>query len=149
MPSWTLLMAMGCARGATGGDLPSQPTLATAPLQVGATAVVAEVADDEHEREVGLMGRTALGANQGMLFVYPDEAPRSFWMKNTVLPLSIAYLDSQGRIVRIADMTPLDLSPVPSRRPAMYALEMERGWFAAHGVLEGDKVDGVGAAAGK
>jgi uncharacterized protein len=149
MPSWMLLLTVGCAQGETGNDLPSQPTLATIPLQVGATAVIAEVADDEKERELGLMGRTSLGANQGMLFIYPDEAPRSFWMKNTVLPLSIAYLDSQGRIVRIADMTPLDLSPVPSRRPAMYALEMEQGWFAAHGVHEGDKVEGLATASSK
>jgi uncharacterized protein len=160
MPPWPLLLALGCARGegpaeapgpaspaapdaAQADALPSQPPLPTVPLTLGGTTVQAELADDEEERAMGLMGRHSLGPDQGMLFVYPDEAPRSFWMKNTPLPLSIAFLDAQGRIVRIADMAPLDLSPVPSRRPAMYALEMERGWFAAHGVFEGDKVLGL------
>ena len=82
-------------------------------------------------------------ADQGMLFVYPDERPRNFWMKDTSLPLSIAYLDAQGRIVRIADMTPFDTSPVPSVRPAMYALEVNQGWFTRHAVQVGASAKGV------
>ncbi|MDP6932352.1 MAG: DUF192 domain-containing protein, partial [Myxococcota bacterium] len=67
----------------------------------------------------------------------------SFWMKDTPLPLSIAFIDTAGRIVHIADMVPLDTSPVPSVRPAMYALEMDRGWFQAHGVYAGARVEGL------
>jgi uncharacterized membrane protein (UPF0127 family) len=89
------------------------------------------------------MNRPTLAPDAGMLFVYPDERPRSFWMKDTSLPLSIAYLDAQGRIVRIADLTPFDTSPVPSGRPAMYALEVNKGWFTRHGVDVGTAVKGV------
>jgi uncharacterized membrane protein (UPF0127 family) len=84
-----------------------------------------------------------------MVFVYPSEGRRAFWMKNTPLPLSIAFIDAQGRIVRIADMEPHDLTPVPSGRPAMYALEMPRGWFALRSVAVGDQVGGLPGPASK
>lgn len=146
---WTtlLLSLLACAEASPGlGEISeAQPTLPTVTLQVGAKAVVAEVADSPEEREAGLMFRTKLPADQGMLFVYPDSAPRSFWMKNTVLPLSIAYIDAAGTIVRISDMTPLNLSPVPSGKPAMYCLEMSQGWFAAHHVAEGQVLRGLPA----
>jgi len=112
-------------------------------LTIGSTTVSVEIADDPTEREHGLMNRDTLGADQGMLFVYPDERPRNFWMKDTSLPLSIAYLDAQGRIVRIADMTPFDTRTVPSVRPAMYALEVNQGWFTRHAVQVGASVKGV------
>jgi uncharacterized membrane protein (UPF0127 family) len=95
------------------------------------------------------MYRTALGRDQGMLFVYPTEGPRSFWVKNTLIPLSIAYLNKDGLIVRIADMKPKDETPIPSSRPAMYALEMEQGWFVSHGVKEGMTVSGLPAPAAR
>ena len=135
-----LLLLVACAKGAA-----PQPVLPTVELTVGGTTVVAEVADDPAEREHGLMQREKLGTDAGMVFVYPREGQRSFWMKNTIIPLSIAYIDSVGRIVRIADMQPLDETPVMSYRPAMYALEMEQGWFVAHGISAGDKVDGLPA----
>jgi uncharacterized protein len=115
----------------------------TTTLTIGSATVSVEVADDPDERAQGLMKRETLAADRGMLFVYPDERPRSFWMKDTSLPLSIAYLDAQGRIVRITDLTPFDTSPVPSGRPAMYALEVNKGWFAQHGVQVGASVKGV------
>jgi uncharacterized protein len=118
----------------------------TVSLAVGGATVAAEVADEPSERSLGLMYRESLSADAGMLFVYPDAEPRSFWMKNTKVPLSIAYLDSRGIVVHLADMTPLDLSPVPSVEPAMYALEMNQGWFSKHGVKVGDKVGGLPAA---
>ena len=92
---------------------------------------------------MGLMGRVSLLPDQGMLFIYPDEAPRSFWMKNTPLPLSIAFMDVNGRIVHIADMRPLSEAPIPSQHPAMYALEMTQGWFGEHGVKVGQSVAGL------
>ena len=127
---------VACAWGQS-ADLP------TTALTVGNATVSVEIADDPKERAKGLMNRATLGADHGMLFVYPDERPRSFWMKDTSLPLSIAYLDAQGRIVRIADMTPFDTSGVPSVRPAMYALEMNQGWFSRHAVQVGASVKGV------
>ncbi len=112
-------------------------------LTIGTASVGVEIADDPEERAHGLMKRETLGADRGMLFVYPDEQPRSFWMKDTSLPLSIAYLDAQGRIVRILDLTPFNTIPVPSGRPAMYALEVSQGWFTQHAVQVGAAVKGL------
>jgi uncharacterized membrane protein (UPF0127 family) len=78
-----------------------------------------------------------------MLFLFPRDDVQAFWMRNTTLPLSIAYADRRGRIVRIADLEPLDERPVTSIAPARYALEMNRGWFAAHGVAAGDQITGI------
>ena len=93
-----------------------------------------------------MMYRDSLGADSGMLFVYTDDAERRFWMKDTRVPLSIAYLDASGRIVKIADLQPLNETGVPSVRPARYALEVNQGWFARNGVVEGMVVDGVKSA---
>jgi uncharacterized membrane protein (UPF0127 family) len=112
-------------------------------LIVGGTMVVAEVADTPVARRMGLMGRVSLSQDTGMLFVFTKESERSFWMKNTPLPLSIAYMDARGRIVHMADMTPLSTDPVPSQMPALYALEMTQGWFKAHGVMVGQTVGGI------
>jgi uncharacterized membrane protein (UPF0127 family) len=116
---------------------------ATTTLTIGSATLTVEIADDAKEREHGLMKRASLEPDHGMLFVYPNERDRSFWMKDTSLPLSIAYLDAQGRIVRIADLTPYNLNPVPSGRPAMYALEVSQGWFAHHAVQVGAAVKGL------
>ena len=129
---------LSCARHAS-----PEPVLPTTPLTVDGHKVTAELADTKALRKQGLMERPALLSDHGMLFAYPDERPRSFWMKNTPLPLSIAFIDSQGRIVRMADMTPLDETSVPSRYPAMYALEMEQGWFLRNGISAGDRVEGL------
>ena len=102
-----------------------------------------EVADEPTERQQGLMYRTELAADAGMLFVYSGEAQRSFWMENTRIPLSIAYIDQAGRIVHLADMTPFDRTAVPSKYPAMYAIEVNRGHFTALGVSVGDQVLGL------
>jgi len=112
-------------------------------LVLGGVTVSAEVADDQRERAKGLMGRAQLPPNHGMLFVYPDEMVRSFWMKNTALPLSIAFIDATGRVVHIADLKPLNTTPVSSEVPAMYALEMTQGWFQAHGVVIGQPISGL------
>jgi uncharacterized membrane protein (UPF0127 family) len=102
--------------------------------------VRAEIADDLIEQSRGLMHRTALAEDRGMLFVYDEERDRSFWMKNTQIPLSIAYMDSEGRIVDIQDMKPLDDDPphYVSAEPARYALEVNRGFFEERNVEVGD-----------
>jgi len=144
-----LAFFLACAAAREPAPSAAQPTLPTVTLTVGVRPVVAEVADEDAERTAGLMYRTALGRDQGMLFVYPTEGPRSFWMRNTLIPLSIAYLDKEGQIVRIADMKPKDETPIPSGKPALYALEMEQGWFVSHGVTEGMTVRGLPAPAAR
>jgi uncharacterized membrane protein (UPF0127 family) len=102
--------------------------------------VQVEIADERVEQQRGLMGRTALAENAGMLFVFERDEPRSFWMRNTLIPLSIAYIASDGRIVDIQDMQPLDETSHPSAEPAQYALEVNQGFFAERGIAVGDVV---------
>jgi uncharacterized membrane protein (UPF0127 family) len=100
-----------------------------------------EIADNPFEQQRGLMYRTSLGKDRGMLFVYRRELPLTFWMKNTRIPLSIAYIDSEGRITDILDMKPLDDKPphYVSSEPVQYALEVNQGFFDEHGVKVGDR----------
>lgn len=103
--------------------------------------VQVEIADEENEQKRGLMERTALAEDAGMLFVFPGERPLSFWMKDTLIPLSIAYIDGDGGIVDIQDMAPLDETSHPSAAPAQYALEVNQGFFEERGVQVGDETD--------
>ena len=103
--------------------------------------VEVEIADDYAERQRGLMERTELAENAGMLFVFDREQQLSFWMRNTLIPLSIAYIDAEERIIDIQDMQPLDETSHPSAEPAMYALEVNQGFFDEHGVGVGDEVE--------
>lgn len=109
-------------------------------ISVGSHQVQVEIAANGTDRAQGLMHRDAMPAEEGMLFIYPDEAPRSFWMKNTRIPLSIAFADNTGKIVRIADMAPFDTDRTQSLYPARYALEMNLGWFETNAVKPGDKL---------
>jgi uncharacterized membrane protein (UPF0127 family) len=104
--------------------------------------VQVEIADAPDEQAMGLMNRTALGEGRGMLFVFPSEEERSFWMKNTLIPLSIAYIDAEARIVDIQDMKALDDDPphYVSAKPALYALEVNKGFFDERDVNVGDRV---------
>ncbi len=104
-----------------------------------------EVARTPAERARGLMYRDRLAPDHGMLFIYPEEGVRTFWMQNTKIPLSICFADRRGRIVRILSMEPHWGKPGPaplysSGEPALYALEMERGWFSRKGIREGDRL---------
>lgn len=133
-----VLVALAAAAVACGGHrLPMQW------IEVDGHRIRVEVADDGARRNQGLMNRDRLPAEQGMLFVYPDEKPRSFWMKNTRIPLSIAYIDGEGQIVSIKDMRPMSTRGVPSDHPAMYALEVNQGWFDKKGVAAGARVTGL------
>jgi len=107
-------------------------------ITVGEHTVKVELAADTKTRSRGLMYRKSLDADRGMLFIYPDEQLRAFWMKNTSLPLSIAYANGAGTIVHIADMTPFSIERVESKLPATYALEMNKGWFDKHDITPGD-----------
>jgi len=118
----------------------SPPTIA---LDVSGHAVNVELADDPGERARGLMYRKEMAEDVGMLFIYPNARQLSFWMDNTPLPLSIAYVDAQGQILNIEPLVPFDRSSVPSKGDALYALEVNRGWFDRNGVSAGDRVQGL------
>ena len=121
-----------------------QPTsLRTIPLTIGSQKIVAEVAETDEQRMRGLMYRFSLRPDQGMVFVFAQPQQLGFWMKNTFVPLSIAFIDSQGRILNIEDMAPQTEATHPSRGLALYALEMRKGWFRDHGVQPGDRVEGL------
>lgn len=109
-------------------------------LEVGGHEVTVEVAERDAERQQGLMGRDSLPEDHGMLFVYSRPQTLSFWMRNTEIPLDIAYISQDGAIVDIQQMDPHTQEQHPSREPAMYALEMNQGWFEEHGVTVGDRV---------
>lgn len=122
----------------------AQPPLPTSTLRIGPHAIAAEIADDDVERSCGLMFRESLAPDAGMLFVMPQAGPAGFWMKNTKVPLSIAFMDPQGTIVEIHDMDPQSEKVVRSVFPRIaYALEMSRGWFTKNNVLPGERVTGL------
>jgi len=114
-----------------------QPELPTVTLQAGMHLIKAEVADDDRKRAVGLMFRQSLAPGHGMLFVFREKAGHCFWMRNTLIPLSIAFLDDDGTVVNIEDMAPRSEESHCPKRPVRYALEMEQGWFAKRGIDAG------------
>lgn len=99
------------------------------------------VASTPRERQQGLMGVGKIPANSGMIFIFSDEQYRNFWMKNTPLPLSIAFLDRNGRIIDIQHMAPWSLQTTSSRKPAQYAIEVPKGWFDRLGIFTGARVE--------
>jgi len=105
--------------------------------------VIAEVAATQQVRTTGLMHRFSLQPGHGMLFVFSTPQALAFWMRNTFIPLSIAFIGRDGKILNIEDMSPQTDTPHPSRGPAQYALEMKKGWFAERGVGAGDRVEGL------
>jgi hypothetical protein len=117
--------------------------LLTYPLRVGGQTVRAEVANTPETRLKGLMFRTRLAASSGMIFIFPESRPISMWMKNTPIPLSVAFIDSTGRIINIEMMQPHSEQTHASKRPAKYALEVNQGWFREHGIKAGDQVSGL------
>jgi len=122
----------------------AQPELPTATLRVGKVAVRAEIADDDRERAAGLMFRESLSADSGMLFVMPSTGPAGFWMKNTLVPLSIAYIGPDGTILEIHDMQPKSEKAVRSVFSTIsYALEMPQGWFAKNNIWPGERISGL------
>jgi len=113
------------------------------PLTFAGTTLRAHVADQPEERSHGLMGVTELAPDEGMIFVYPAPRELTFWMKDTPSPLSIAYVGADGRVVSISDMQPFDTTLILSRGAALYAVEANQGWFAAHHIEVGALVGGL------
>lgn len=112
-------------------------------LRMGKHEIAAEVAGTDSQRSTGLMHRRMLPENRGMLFVFPNVAMHAMWMKNTYVPLSVAFLDRDGVIINIADMQPHTQTTHGATTPAKYALEANLGWFAKRGIKAGDKVEGL------
>jgi len=117
--------------------------LPTVDLTINGHRLVAETAATEATRTYGLMNRFSLQPDHGMLFVFAEPQPLAFWMKNTYVPLSIAFIGADGRIINIDDMAPRTEETHPSRGLALYALEMKKGWFADRGIRPGDAVSGL------
>jgi len=120
--------------------------LPLASLTIGKHKLIAEVVVTPEQRAVGLMNRFSLKPDHGMLFVFERAEPLGFWMKNTFIPLSIAFIAADGRIVNIEDMRPQTEETHWSKGPAIYALEMRKGWFAERGIGPGATVVGIAAA---
>jgi len=123
-------------------SLPSSP-LPKRQLNVGIHLINAEVAADDVTRTRGLMFRQQMGASDGMLFVFRNAHVQCFWMRNTFIALSVAFLDDKGAIVNIADMKPLDETSHCSAQPVRYVLEMNQGWFAQRGIGPQAVVEGL------
>ncbi len=129
--------------GSQGAAIERAQSLPLTPLVIGTVKLQAEVANTPGQREIGLMHRFSLAPDHGMIFVFPTPQPLGFWMRNTYIPLSIAYLDPSGVILNIEDMAPQDDTTHWSRGAAQYALEMRKGWFSERGVRAGDRVQGL------
>ena len=114
-----------------------------AEITAGMYRIRAEVVADYAARARGLMHRQTLPQNAGMLFIFDDHAIHCMWMKNTLIPLSVAFIDDRGAIVNIADMEPHSEASHCAAQPVKYALEMNRGWFAARGIKPGARLGGV------
>jgi len=127
--------------------LAAAPALAQTPqtiqLNAGMHLIHAEVAADMSTRSRGLMFRKSLAPNAGMVFVFDEASLHCMWMKNTLIPLSVAFLDDSGTIINIENMAPQTEDTHCAARPARYALEMDRGWFAARGIKPGTKLGGM------
>jgi uncharacterized membrane protein (UPF0127 family) len=158
-----LLLGWGCGPAAGGGATADQddtaraaPDVVETPEQAGARpepghawiifgkdTVVAEVARTPEDREQGLMYRQEVPDGTGMLFVFDDAQVRSFWMQNTYVGLDIAFLDASFNVVDIQQMEPMTTDPHESTAPAMFALEVRKGWFEEHGIHRGDRAQVV------
>jgi len=117
--------------------------LLTYALRIKGHPLRAELANDDETRTTGLMFRQQMADNSGMLFVYENEARHAMWMKNTLIGLSVAFIDKRGRIINIEDMEPQTEEAHAARAPAAFALEVNQGWFKKRGIKAGDRIEGL------
>jgi uncharacterized membrane protein (UPF0127 family) len=137
MTRYCFLLILACLPAALRAELP------VVQLSAGMHLIRAEVADTTPSRTRGLMHRKSMPQGAGMVFVFEDLAPHCMWMKNTLIPLSVAFIDAAGAIINIADMQPHSEQSHCATRPARYALEMNKGWFAERGIKPGAKLRGL------
>jgi len=125
---------------AAGVDAPAMKTIA---VKVGSHALKVEVASTDDQRQRGLMFRKTMPRDVGMLFTFGEPGYHAMWMKNTLIPLSVAFIDNEGRILNIVDMQPETLDAHAAAGPARYAIETNKGWFTERGIKAGEKVTGL------
>lgn len=142
--SATIVLALACTGLASAQ--PAGQQLPVTRLSAGMHLITAEVAASPAQRQIGLMHRPSMPANHGMLFIFEEPGAHCFWMKNTLLPLSIAFLADDGSVVNIADMQPHSEASHCPKKPVRYALEMNQGWFDRRGVRPGSLIGGLSAA---
>ncbi len=136
-----IVLAAALLAFAAPGRAEAPPRIAQ--IKVAGHALRAEVVTTVEQRMKGLMFRQKLGANDGMLFVFDEPGYHSMWMKNTPLPLSVAFVDGEGRILNILDMEPQTLDQHMAAGPARFAIETNKGWFAQRRIKAGDNVAGL------
>lgn len=134
-----LLLAAALACGSAN----AQTKLPVKQLSAGIYVIQAEVAASEADRQQGLMMRTKMGSNEGMVFDFGAPAGVCMWMKNTLLPLSVAFIDGEGKIVNIEDMQPQTTDSHCAKKVVRYALEMNQGWFRQKNIKPGSKIEGL------
>jgi uncharacterized membrane protein (UPF0127 family) len=134
-----LAAAVACTAFAAAADV----SFKTSRIKVGGHELKVDVAQSDEQRQQGLMFRKQLGKNDGMLFIFDEPAYHAMWMKNTLIPLSVAFVDKDGEILNILDMEPQTLDTHMAAGPATYAIETNKGWFAEKKVKAGDKVTGL------
>ena len=137
--TWSLALAASVAAAQT--DEPQQ--LPMIRLSAGMHALQVQVAQTPLQQEIGLMFRKTMGTNEGMLFAFDQARQQCFWMKNTLLPLSVAFIQDDGTVVNIDDMKPQTLESHCSTKPVRYVLEMNVGWFTSRGIKAGSKFAGT------
>jgi len=149
IPAITLLtlcalsgLAAPAAAQAPDAEAKGQPRLPTVQLTAGMHLITAEVAQTQNQRATGLMFRKTMAPNDGMVFVFERAGQQCFWMQNTLLPLSIAFVADDGRVVNIDDMKPLTQDSHCSTEPVRFVLEMNQGWFAKRGIKAGARLTG-------
>lgn len=138
----TLTLLGACNEGTPEPSVPGPGSTVT----FGGTdaTLAVDLADDPQERREGLMGIQELPADRGMAFVWPGPVDSTFWMKDTLVPLSVAFVDESGHVIDILDMQPCDTDPCPSYgidEPFVLAIEANEGWFDEHGVGAGDRAE--------
>jgi uncharacterized membrane protein (UPF0127 family) len=145
--AWFMLCGFLLFISCVDADTKPQPRLMTKDIFIaasgGTVTVSAEYAVTDNERAKGMMWRSVMNDGEGMLFVYDRDIQMSFWMKNTQVPLSIAFISSRGEILEIFDMEPGETRPVTSQRHCRYALEVPQGWFVRAGIQPGNMITGL------
>jgi len=137
------LLVLTAALGAAGQAQEGPQKLPAIRLGAGMHVIQAEVAQSPDERSTGLMFRKTMATNDGMLFAFEQPGQQCFWMKNTLLPLSAAFIADDGSIVNIEDMKPQTLDSHCSVKPVRFVLEMNQGWFAKRGIKPGSRLQGA------
>ncbi|WP_173024519.1 DUF192 domain-containing protein [Acidovorax sp. SRB_14] len=138
-----LAAALGLAHPAALAQNGPQLNLQRIELTAGMHRIEAQVAKASQERQIGLMNRPSMPQHEGMLFVFEQPATQCFWMKNTLLPLTAAFVADDGSIVNLADMQPQTEDSHCSQKPVRYVLEMNQGWFAKKGLKAGSRLGGA------